>query len=360
ALAQLTRDLLLTQSIFKGKAFTIPVDDDGDLEVMEPPVFMDVRNTDPSQLLLNQDVVDQVRTSLWGPIQNTEACRTNRIPLKRGVLLEGPYGCGKSLTASITAKLAQDNGWTFINLDKVQGLKAALEFANRYQPAVIFAEDIDRLVEERDEDANDLINTIDGVLSKHAEVMVVLTTNHIEKIQQVMLRPGRLDAVISIPAPDSPTVQALVRMYGRNTIAKNTDLSEIGDMLAGQIPATVREVVERSKLAMIVRGETEVTAAALKLSAVGMTAHLDLLNRKKDAPTEAEKLHSALKSLVSGGGSDPEKLADKLSNQMAQGTQRIRREVSNANDPCMRLYSRLGFEPVDEALEYIEMTWRAA
>ena len=35
-------------------------------------------------------------------------------------------------------------------------------------------------------------------------------------------------------------------------------------------------------------------------------------------------------------------------------------KVSNANDPSMRLYSRLGFEPVDEALEYIEMTWRAA
>ena len=35
-------------------------------------------------------------------------------------------------------------------------------------------------------------------------------------------------------------------------------------------------------------------------------------------------------------------------------------KVSNANDPSMKLYSRLGFEPVDESLEYIEMTWRAA
>lgn len=34
-------------------------------------------------------------------------------------------------------------------------------------------------------------------------------------------------------------------------------------------------------------------------------------------------------------------------------------KVSNANDPCMRLYSRLGFEVVEDTLEYIEMTWRA-
>lgn len=35
-------------------------------------------------------------------------------------------------------------------------------------------------------------------------------------------------------------------------------------------------------------------------------------------------------------------------------------KVSNANDPSMRLYSRLGFEVASESLEYIEMTWRGA
>lgn len=35
-------------------------------------------------------------------------------------------------------------------------------------------------------------------------------------------------------------------------------------------------------------------------------------------------------------------------------------KVSNANDPSMRLYSRLGFEVRSESLEYIEMTWQAA
>lgn len=330
-LAQLTRDILKTNSIFKGKAFTIPVDDDGDLQVMEPPTFMDVRKADPKQLLLNADVIAQVNTNLWGPIQNTEACRTHKIPLKRGVLLEGPYGCGKSLTASITAKIAQDNGWTFINLDKVQGLKAALEFANRYQPAVIFAEDIDRMMEERDEEANDLINTIDGVLSKNAEVMVVLTTNHIDKIQQVMLRPGRLDAVISIPAPDAKTVEALVRMYARTTLDATTDLTEIGLKLQGQIPATVREVVERSKLAMLVRGEKSITAEALSVSAEGMTQHLALLNRKKDEPTDAQKFYDGFKKLIGGGdGASPEEVGHELKGVISNHSRAIRRDVAGA------------------------------
>lgn len=49
-----------------------------------------------------------------------------------------------------------------------------------------------------------------------------------------------------------------------------------------------------------------------------------------------------------------------LMDEAAAGGLFMTLKVSNANDPCMRLYSRLGFERVDEALEYIEMTWRPA
>jgi SpoVK/Ycf46/Vps4 family AAA+-type ATPase len=73
--------------------------------------------------------------------------QAHKVPLKRGVLLEGPYGTGKTLTAFVTAKKCVENGWTFIMLDRVAALKEALTFARMYAPAVVFAEDIDRSVE---------------------------------------------------------------------------------------------------------------------------------------------------------------------------------------------------------------------
>ena len=197
-LATETRRIVRDESIYRGKAIRLGVDYNGSLDINNPPQFMMVSDTAEESLIFDRDIQAQIDTSILVPIKHTKQCRKQKVPLKRGILLEGPYGTGKSLTARMTANVCEQNGWTFVLLDKVQGLRAALEFANRYAPAVVFAEDIDRIMEERDENANDLINTIDGVISKNSEIMTILTTNHVEKIQPVILRPGRLDAVISL------------------------------------------------------------------------------------------------------------------------------------------------------------------
>lgn len=217
-----------------------------------------------------------------------------------------------TLVALVTAKKAIAHGWTYITIDRVQGLQTALEFAKRYEPAVIFAEDIDRAAEERNEPANDLLNILDGVLSKNAKIMVVLTTNHVEKVNQAMLRPGRLDAVISVKPPDAAGVEKLLRLYGRKLIDKAESLTAIGIDLAGQIPATIREVVERAKLAAIRNGNDSVTEKDLLLASAGMKSHLTLLNRSTARIlSNEERVGAAIADLLQ------ERLGRSLSNAVA-------------------------------------------
>ncbi len=277
-LADLTRKIVAEESIYRGKAIRLPAN--GNLTDFDnPPQFIDTRPIRPEELVLSREVQDQVQVNLWTLIEKTEACRKAKIPLKRGVLLEGPYGAGKTLTSLMTAKKCVDNGWTYIVLDRASGLKGALEFAKRYEPAVIFAEDIDRTTGDRNEQANDLLNILDGVLSKNANIMVVLTTNHVEKINQAMLRPGRLDAVISVTAPDAEAVGRLLRIYGAGLIDKKEPLSDVSEKLAGQIPATIREVVERAKLGAVGRDSSKVNQEDLLVATRYMENHLRLLNR---------------------------------------------------------------------------------
>ena len=298
-LVKLARKILKEESIYKGKAISLKVHEDGSLCMDQPPEYINLEGVEMNDLVLNDDVSDQIRTNLFTPIEHTEECRKLKIPLKRGVLLVGEYGTGKTLTARVTAKLAQDNGWTFVNLDNVKGLEHALRFANRYSPAAVFAEDIDRILEERDDAANDLINTIDGIVGKNSEVLTVLTTNHAERIAPVMLRPGRLDAIIPINPPDERTAIKLVQTYAGISLPKTENLEQVGISLKGMIPATIREVVERSKLGMIGRKATAIAAHDLVVAARGMAAHMELVNRKPNELSPEHKLGAAFYELLS-------------------------------------------------------------
>lgn len=294
------KEIMAADSIYKGKALRLKVEANGEINFGLEPLFLDTSAVKVDELVLSEVVQEQVETSLFTLIRHTEACERHGIPLKRGVLLAGKYGTGKTLTSRVTSRVCTDNGWTFIALDDAKGLKAALEFAKRYQPAVVFAEDIDRVSETRNDAANDLLNMIDGILTKDSKVICVLTTNHVEKINQAMLRPGRLDAVITVTPPDADAVQKLVRMYARGLIAVNEPLNRIGEFIAGQIPATIREVVERSKLSMVSKGRHQVIEEDLMVAAKGMMAHLELLDRPAAAPlTPQARLGEALSEIVS-------------------------------------------------------------
>lgn len=300
-----TREIVARESIYRGKAIRLRTDDDGTL-TSEAPTFFDISGADKMALIFSDSVTEQINVNLFTPIQYTSASRRLRIPLKRGVLLSGKYGTGKTLTATKTADICVKNGWTFILLDRVAGLREALSIARLYQPCVVFAEDIDRSMagQERTEAIDDILNTIDGVESKGTEVFTVLTTNHLDEINQAMLRPGRLDAVIEITPPDAIAARKLMRVYGAGMIDENDPLEEAGAELEGQIPATIREATERSKLyALCISGGTDgkITDAALAASARQMKAHLHLLNRdasEEEQHTNEYKVGHALASLI--------------------------------------------------------------
>lgn len=320
-LAKRTREILRESSIYRGKAIhlrTEGTNNDG-LELSSQPTFLDLRGADPKAIILNHDVAEQILTNIYAPIMFSERVRQAQIPLKRGVLLEGKYGVGKTMITRATAKVSVDNGWTFITIDRPSALKEALLFAQRYQPAVVFVEDIDQAGAERDAANNDLLNTMDGILSKSTEVMVILTTNHVENINPAMLRPGRLDAVITISPPDADSAQQLVQLYARGRLKDGETLERLGGELAGMIPAAIREVVERSKLSMIAHGNEKMTEDDLLVSANGIKQHLALLESPATPKTLSQRLGEVFCEALQTGGAD---LSDVATSSDLEGVNR--------------------------------------
>lgn len=296
-IAKAVRDFVHENSIYRGKAIRVSTTDSGTFDWQSAPTFLDTSKTNEDMLIFSEEVRTQVLTHIFTPIEKTAKLRELGIKLKRSVLLEGPYGTGKTLTAHVAAKKAEENGWTFIYLDRVSGLRDALLFARSFGPAVIFAEDIDRVMDgKRDADVDDILNTIDGIDGKHDETLVILTTNEVQNIEKAMIRPGRLDAIIKVTPPDATAAIKLVRAYAGSLLSEDIDLTQAGIELNGQIPAVIAEVVQRSKMYAIATAtgeEIALSAQNITDAARGMKAHLDLLNQEDEDLSEEEVLGGA-------------------------------------------------------------------
>lgn len=301
-LAEITRDEVKKNSIYRGKAFRIEYkyDSDGDpageFGSLDAPKFLDLTEVKPEELVFSGELDRAINDYVFTPILKPEECEQAGVPVKRGVCLYGPYGTGKTLTAYVAAKHATSVGRTFIYLKDVSHLADALEFAKQYAPAVVFAEDVDRMVGgSRDQAVDKILNTIDGLDSKESKVMVILTTNHVDKINKALLRPGRMDLALEIGPPDAKAVERLINLYARGLLEDSTDLTRVGEALQGQIPAVIREAVERAKLSSVARGgKLVITEQDLLLAAETLVDHITLLNEEHEEPSKIEILGERL------------------------------------------------------------------
>lgn len=316
------REYLKTGSIYQGKAVKIRFRDEAGRALdMPEPSFMDVSKINPDGLIYAADVQASVETNLFTPITRARDCLLNDIPVKRGILLSGTYGTGKTMAATVASRLAVDAGITYVYVPRADELSDAIEFAKQYQsPAcVIFCEDIDRSVNgDRSVEMDDILNILDGIDTKNANIITVLTTNDLNSINPAMLRPGRLDAVINVTMPDAKAVERLIRLYAGSTVGDDVNLEEAGKALAGNIPAVISEVVKRAKLSQLRLqpvGEkvVRISEEAIVEAAKTMVAQVTLLRERTEAKVEVPAIETALADLMKKAmRQDLEEMKDEL------------------------------------------------
>lgn len=275
---------LKISSIYKGKA----------IDGAQHPGFMDPFRTDRTKVVYSEDVTTQLSANVWTLLEHTDTVRELGLPLKRTVLVEGPYGTGKSLAAQLTAQKAIENGWTFVFCRPgTDDLPTTMKTAQLYAPSVVFFEDIDVIAETGDPDTvSKLLDTFDGIASKGIDLICVLTTNHVERIHKAMLRPGRLDAVIHIGALDADGYERLIKaVVPAHLLAEDIDYAVIAKAMEGFLPAFAKESIDRAMRYAIHRaGERPqaFTTEDFVLAAEGLRPQLELMENA----TEGKRTNS--------------------------------------------------------------------
>lgn len=178
-----------------------------------------------------------------------------RVPYRRGVLLHGPPGNGKtSLIRFIGARLPQVPAMILrpsADFDS-DDLKGVIKRWTSQAPAVLVVEDLDWLL--KTVNVSTFLNLLDGIESAvNGGLLMIATTNHPDALDPaVNSRPGRFDVVVEIASPDQPTrVRFLAHRLPECSAAT---LREVAGETAGVSFAHLHEVVRLSGLLAIAAG----------------------------------------------------------------------------------------------------------
>lgn len=271
------QEFLQTKSIYRGQALIGA----NSLEFLNLDIDM-------SKIVFSDKVMEELGGMVWSSLRYSEAMRREGLSLKRAVLLHGPYGTGKTSTGIITAKEAVQAGWTFLSAkpgrDKVERV---LQTARLYEPAVVFIEDIDTQSSDGEADqVTRLLDAFDGITSKGGELMIVLTTNHLDRIHKGMLRPGRLDAIVEIAGLDRGGCERLIKaVVPEGRLSADVDFDAVYASMDGFLPAFIRETINRA-----------ITFAVARIKGEG-----SYIIDTPDLIHAAQSLHPQLEALTGAG-----------------------------------------------------------
>ncbi len=274
--------------LFRGQAFKITRPKDLIL-----PNYLDL--SAEVKLILNKEVEDQLDVSLWRVIKHWKALE-GKVRRKRGIVMSGHYGSGKTITALATAQLTIANGLTFFTTTSDMAMMAC-DCARVVMPCVVFLEDLDQATHGDRDDLNDFLNTLSGIESKNTDMILLVSTNFVDRINPAFLRPERLDTIVEFTLPVKETIGRIIRTYSGDSLRKETDIDEVCKYLVGATPAIVAEAVTLAKIKAITDG-TDIDPVDLMKFARGLDKQRKLASPSFVEDTLATKLEKSVGSVV--------------------------------------------------------------
>jgi transitional endoplasmic reticulum ATPase len=262
-------------------------------------------------------VKEELKQAIEWPLKNPESFKKMGIRPPSGVLLFGPPGCGKTLLAKAVATESEAN---FISIkgpellsmwvgESEKGIRKIFRRARQVAPAIVFFDEIDSIATKRGEGPgshvgdrvlNQLLTELDGVETMR-NVVFVAATNRPDMLDPGIMRPGRIDKLINIPAPDNKARLSILKVHTKPVVSKkmlgeDVDLEAIAKATEGFSGADLEGLIREA--ALLALKENNLKPGKLKKK------HLDTVLKKmkpsiteetEEAYEEFKESHSSFK-----------------------------------------------------------------
>jgi len=298
-------------------------------------VFVEVPDVHWSDVGGLEDVKQELRESVEWPLKYKDVFAITHTSPPKGILLFGPPGTGKTLIAKAVANESEAN---FISIkgpevlskwvgESEKAVRETFRKARQSAPTIVFFDEIDAIAPTRGGGFGDshvtervisqMLTELDGLEELH-NVVVIAATNRPDMVDTALLRPGRLDRLLYIPAPDEASRLAIFKIHTQGKpLAADVNLEELArqakDYVGADIEAVCREAAMLAIREYITPGmspeEARKDAGGIKIK---MKHFEDALKKvrptmERDMAQRYQKLTSEFARQVVGGLEDTTK-----------------------------------------------------
>lgn len=241
------------------------------MEVLESPKvsYSDIGGLD--------EQIREIRELIEFPLLKPELFEKVGIEPPKGVLLYGPPGCGKTLLAKAVASQTKATFIKVVASELVQKyigegarmVRELFQFARSKAPTIVFIDEIDAIGGRRADISVSgerevqrtllqLLSELDG-FSARGDVKIIGATNRIDLLDPALLRPGRFDRFIEIPAPNQLGREAIFKIYIEKMNVSKIDVKELARITEGATGADIKAICTEAGMFAIRENRDHIT-----------------------------------------------------------------------------------------------------
>ncbi|NQW21976.1 MAG: CDC48 family AAA ATPase [SAR202 cluster bacterium] len=214
-----------------------------------------------------EEVKQVLMETIEWPFQYPDLFRQAGTTPPKGVLLTGAPGTGKTLLAKA---VASQSGVNFISVkgpallskwvgESEKGIREVFKKAKQASPCIVFFDELDALIPIRgsgdsqvtDRVVSQMLTELDGI-EELKGVTVLAATNRRDIIDPALLRAGRFDIQIELPAPDGEARKSIFKIHTRDApLAGDVDLELLASATSGLVGSQIEGICRKASMLAI-------------------------------------------------------------------------------------------------------------